>query len=290
MIHEGPTVTTEERRGDARPDVDLGVDAISRERDGVHACPAGPYTSRPAVAEALHELARLPLQGLDRRRSVEAVAGICATVLSDGAAVSVTLGPPTEPTLVATTAKLAQDADGALIVAQEGPAQTAWEQRRALHVPDLHRVDDWPRFARRVRGSGLRSLVAMPIHAGETPLGALNVYSAEVGAFDEHVREGLGLLASAAGAVLHEMQSKSELEELAEQLGSALRSRATIDQAKGILMVLYGEDADQAFERLVDISSRSNLKVRDVAAQVIAEAAAGLPVTGVPETGGGSAG
>jgi len=52
---------------------------------------------------------------------------------------------------------------------------------------------------------------------------------------------------------------------------AALKSRAAIEQAKGILMVTYGISADRAFELLKWRSQESNIPVRKLAAQIVAD-------------------
>ena len=54
-----------------------------------------------------------------------------------------------------------------------------------------------------------------------------------------------------------------------EQLRSALTSRATIDQAKGIVMAQRGCGPDEAFGELVRASQDRNVKVRDLAATIV---------------------
>ncbi|MFC4784164.1 ANTAR domain-containing protein [Nocardioides sp. MAHUQ-72] len=54
-----------------------------------------------------------------------------------------------------------------------------------------------------------------------------------------------------------------------EQLREALSSRATIDQAKGIVMAQVGCSADEAWRRLVKMSNDTNVRVADVAAAVV---------------------
>jgi AmiR/NasT family two-component response regulator len=56
-----------------------------------------------------------------------------------------------------------------------------------------------------------------------------------------------------------------------------MRSRAVIEQAKGILMALHGLDADAAFDMLTQQSQRSHRKLRDVA-QAIVQAGARRPL------------
>ena len=59
-----------------------------------------------------------------------------------------------------------------------------------------------------------------------------------------------------------------------EQLRAAMASRATIEQAKGVLMLLITCGEQVAFDLLTHISSHTHRKVRDVA-QAITQSAAG---------------
>jgi hypothetical protein len=59
------------------------------------------------------------------------------------------------------------------------------------------------------------------------------------------------------------------LETEIEQLRTAMASRASIEQAKGILMLLMGCGEQVAFDLLAHISSHTHRKVRDVAVSLI---------------------
>jgi PAS domain S-box-containing protein len=48
------------------------------------------------------------------------------------------------------------------------------------------------------------------------------------------------------------------------------KSRAIVEQAKGVLMAAHGISADEAFARLVRRSQHSNVKLREVASQFLA--------------------
>ena len=54
-----------------------------------------------------------------------------------------------------------------------------------------------------------------------------------------------------------------------DQLNQALQSRKVIGQAIGILMERYRIDADRAFQFLMRASSSSNIKLRDVADEIV---------------------
>ena len=58
---------------------------------------------------------------------------------------------------------------------------------------------------------------------------------------------------------------EADLRERIAQLETALHSRPTIEQAKGMLMLLARCDADAAFTLLTAVSQRCNRKLRDVA-------------------------
>ena len=55
----------------------------------------------------------------------------------------------------------------------------------------------------------------------------------------------------------------------ADGLRQAMRTRATIEMAKGILIALRGVDPDTAFEILRGESQRSHQKVSDVATRIV---------------------
>lgn len=56
-------------------------------------------------------------------------------------------------------------------------------------------------------------------------------------------------------------------------MAEAMRSRAVIEQAKGMLMSEQRISAEEAFVQLSRISQNTNLKLRDVAQRLIAERA-----------------
>lgn len=92
--------------------------------------------------------------------------------------------------------------------------------------------------------------------------GALNIFGVEPNAFDSEA-EGVGsvLAAPAAAAILASRQG--------EQLRSALTNRDVIGQAKGIIMERVNVDAVRAFEMLRERSQTGNVKLVDVARQVL---------------------
>ncbi|OXM56163.1 ANTAR domain-containing protein [Amycolatopsis thailandensis] len=57
---------------------------------------------------------------------------------------------------------------------------------------------------------------------------------------------------------------------MVDHLRRALDTQPVIDQAKGMLMLLWSQPADDAFSQLRLISQRANVKLHEVAAVVVA--------------------
>lgn len=69
---------------------------------------------------------------------------------------------------------------------------------------------------------------------------------------------------------------EAESEEMAQAaVAASAESRATIEQAKGVLMLAYGLEPNAAFAMLRWWSRNRNVKVRDLASRVVAAAVSG---------------
>lgn len=140
----------------------------------------------------------------------------------------------------------------------QGPCLDAAYQELVVRVPDLSREDRWPEFSRGAVKLGARSMLSFQLFVEGDRLGALNLYGAGPNAFDSE-SEQVGLLVAAHAAVAFADSQKIN------QLGEALVARQLIGQAEGILMERYKLTAEQAFILLSRASSRSNIKLRDIA-------------------------
>jgi GAF domain-containing protein len=226
------------------------------------------------VARSLVDLARLPLTTSDTSEILTRVAHTCQYAFARPVAVSISLGEPLKPDLVATDSRFAQDVDGAQIVAGDGPCHTAWQDRMTVTSDDLREDERWPRLRRQLGPGRPLSAVAVPVSAGDDLVGSLNLYSEEQRLPEQATVETAELLGSTVAAVLHEVELRSDLQSVATNLEHALESRSTIDQAKGMIMAARRCGPEEAFRVLVKMSSTSNVKLRDVAARLVADATA----------------
>ncbi|NUR08314.1 MAG: ANTAR domain-containing protein [Nocardioidaceae bacterium] len=222
------------------------------------------------LPRALVALTTLPSLGISTSDMVQRAAELCQGALGDRVTLSLVTGSPLAPTAVAATSQVAQELDGAQIAAGQGPVVSAFEHATVVVSGDLESDTRWPRLAARAHELHVGFVVAAPITTGDVVNGALSVYGA-LGTFPAvRVRETTQVLAAAIAAVLHELGLREELESLVEDMRSALESRATIDQAKGIIMAGKHCSADEAFQHLVELSSTSHMKLREVAAMIVA--------------------
>jgi AmiR/NasT family two-component response regulator len=80
------------------------------------------------------------------------------------------------------------------------------------------------------------------------------------------------LFASQAAIVLANAQAYWDARELSSGLSEAMKHRAVIEQAKGMLMAAQGCDEDAAFQLLISASQRENVKLREVALRIVQDA------------------
>jgi PAS domain S-box-containing protein len=247
--------STAQRHGEGRE-----VTWVLLGQDGAYAA---------SVASTLLQITQLPVVTTDPAEILRRVAPLCQQAFTVPVGASLTVGAPVAPDQVATDSQLAQAADGTQFRAGEGPCQDAYEHGEVVVSNDAAVDPRWPRCHEGFRSLGVREVVAVPLEVADAVGGCLNVYSREPGLVTDAHLASADLLAGAVAAVLHESEMMRELAAVAEQMREAMASRATIEQAKGMLMARYGYDADGAFAELVRLSSSSNTKLRVVAAALV---------------------
>jgi hypothetical protein len=90
----------------------------------------------------------------------------------------------------------------------------------------------------------------------------------DAAAFQARVDRALARASTALPGTLVEVRVEALSSEVV-QLRQAMASRATIEQAKGIVMGSYSIDADRAWAYLVRVSQERGQKVRDIAEEII---------------------
>jgi ANTAR domain-containing protein/GAF domain-containing protein len=158
-----------------------------------------------------------------------------------------------------------------------GPCVQTLDDPSPILLEDASKSDDrWQHFAQTAAHLGVRSSLSLHAPTDSRDLAAsLNLYARET--FDmsrDNVRLASTYAAQLA-ATLESVDAYRSTARLAQNLAEAMRSRAVIEQAKGILMADYQINDAEAFQRLAELSQRSNIKLRDVAARFVEERSSG---------------
>lgn len=144
---------------------------------------------------------------------------------------------------------------------EQGPCLDAVWDEQVVRVPDMADEPRWPDFAAEASRQGIGSMLSFQLFVTGDALGALNLYARTPHTFGEE-SDTIGLVfASHAAVALADAQQE-------EHLRTAIDHRDVIGQAKGILMERHRLTADQAFRALVEVSSLTNRRVADIAAEL----------------------
>ena len=181
------------------------------------------------------------------------------------------LGEDGKPTTGVFTDQETPEIDAAQYESGSGPCLDSWRTGTVIRLDDMERAaETYPDFARTAQEHGVHSSLSLPLVAGDDSVGALNLYSRETNGFSEDDESTGRVLASAAAIVLVNASAYWKAAQLTEQLAQAMRSRAVIEQAKGILMARSPHlTADDAFDVLRKASQRENVKLRDIAQRIV---------------------
>jgi GAF domain-containing protein len=222
------------------------------------------------LSTAVRTLSRLLLAEETLETTLDRVAGLACRTLSPCDLASVTLVTDGRPTTPAHTAPEAEDLDRAQYRSQRGPCLEAYQVRQAVRRSIDEGRPGWPEFTAEAERTGIRSVLSVPLLVGsERPLGALNLYSKTAESYSEADEETAVLFSEQAAVACANADVYWRTYALTEHLREALESRDVIGQAKGILMARRGCTPDAAFEALRKASQHRNIKLRQLAEQVV---------------------
>lgn len=211
------------------------------------------------------------------RRAIADVDAVTVTALSAGV-----------PATLACTDDRYVRIDQRQYAADRGPCLEAVRSGRAVRAavgdePPGDGGEAWPEFDSAAREAGVLvcmsvPLIGQPVRPPDDPhgepvedelAGALNLFSASPAAFDPFDESLTRLFSIAAVQAIGNARRWQLSREQVRNLEIAMHSRAEIDQAKGIVMASRRCTAAQAFAELVEQSQRRNVKLREIAREMI---------------------
>jgi ANTAR domain/GAF domain len=162
---------------------------------------------------------------------------------------------------LAPTHAIIRQADELQYELREGPCYEAATAEKTVGSDDLASDVRWPRYGPAAVELGMRSQLALELYDDPESSGALNLYSTRPGVLTGQ-RDLAELFATHAAIAMGHVRTVGGLVK-------ALSTRKLIGEAIGITMERYHIDEDQAFKFLVRVSQTSNIKLRDVASQLV---------------------
>jgi hypothetical protein len=170
---------------------------------------------------------------------------------------------------LAATSSLVVDSDHAQRRHRQGPCLDAAVGETMVLSNDLRKDTRWPNFSAAALEAGVLAVLSFQLYTQRrrpNQRAALNLVSRLPDAFDPAAQAVAAMLATHAAITMiaHDRDA---------QFQSALSSRDTIGQAKGIIMERFDVDATRAFELLKRLSQDENIRLADVAARIVARRA-----------------
>jgi GAF domain-containing protein len=180
-----------------------------------------------------------------------------------------TMQPNGRPITVACSDSLAGLMDEFQYELDDGPCLSAMRDGKVVHIDDTAETTRWPSFEARAASLGIRSCLALPLNVDGRPAGTLNLYARAASAFGPEQEQRAAEFALSASGALALAVRLASLATLIQQLRSSLTSRTVIDQALGIIMAREHCTQARAFAILRAASQNSNVKLRDIATEIV---------------------
>ena len=167
---------------------------------------------------------------------------------------------------VAVSDAVAREIDKLELALGSGPCLDAIEERSAQMATDLTANGRWPALAARVVAkTPVRGAMSIRLPVDRAQVGALNLFSDTANAFDNTSVERAIVLAAFATVATNATAHGED----AAGLRRGLASNRAIGKAIGMLMVLNDVSDDDAFDILRRTSQDSNVKVADIAVELV---------------------
>jgi GAF domain-containing protein len=227
--------------------------------------------SREALlARTLVELADTLVADFDVVELLTLLTDGCVDVLDVGAAGLMLAAPEGDLRVMASSSEAMRVLELFELQSHEGPCLDCYRTGQPVVNQDLATVNGrWPRFAAEALAAGFHSVHALPMRLRGTVIGALNLFHIEPGVMRQADVAAAQAMADVATIGVLQHRAALEAQVLNEQLNHALNSRIVIEQAKGIIAERDGLNMEQAFSTLRNHARDHNLRLVDVAGDVI---------------------
>jgi len=159
----------------------------------------------------------------------------------------------------------------------DGPCVDAYRTSKPFLIRSTLEPGPWQEFRDSAARHGVLSTLSLPLMINGGSIGALNMYAEVEDAFSVEDQRIAELFATQAAFALANAQAYWDARTLSENLEQAMASRAVIEQAKGVVMSTMNCSEDEAMRVLISQSQNENIKVRDLATEIVRNASRQRP-------------
>jgi GAF domain-containing protein len=218
----------------------------------------------------LHEaLARVVVADRELSEVLTEITGIARRAMPSIEAASVTLIREDKPFTAAYDGQMALDADELQYERGYGPCMDAGRAGQVFLVDDMRSEQRWPDYAQNVLAHGVLSSLSVPLPFQGATIGALNTYGGRPQVVDDSDIELAEEVAAWVAVAVGNAEAAARTSDDLIQMRTVMMSRACIEQANGILMERHKITEDEAYTILTHASQRTNIKLRDVAEELV---------------------
>lgn len=222
------------------------------------------------LIDSLSELAQTLTQNESVRSTLQSIVGLALRTIPHCHAASVTvLDDNGQPGTIVASDEDTYELDRRQYELAEGPCLDA-ARRQVVNRWSLGEAQErFPEFTALAKELGLRSYLSAGLALAGRRLGALNLSSHDDSGFSQLDEDLISLFTVPASAAIVVADRYADARDLAGQLEQALQSRAVIDRAVGIVMAESRCTPEEAFATLSRASNNRNLKLRELAAEIV---------------------
>ena len=219
------------------------------------------------------QLSDLIVETEDIKAFLDGMACLAATVVSRSAGTrvecAVTLGRHKRPGTIGGSTDKAMELERIEQTLGEGPCIDALVNGRPVLLDDAHASPQWHDYCGALSAACMRSTLGVPMVLEDDGVAVLVFFAPAPGSFTRQVVAVALTFSELAGKALRVALRITSLNELAEHLDAAIKSRSVIDTACGVIISQNGCTQDEAFAILRKASSDRNQKLHDLAAALV---------------------
>jgi GAF domain-containing protein len=222
------------------------------------------------LTRTLVQLADTLVDDFDVVELLTLLADRCVEVVGASAAGLMLAAPEGDLRVMASSSEAMRLLELFEVQSQEGPCLDCYRTGEAVSSHDLALAGGpWPSFAPVALDAGFRAAHAFPMRLRGEVIGALNTFQVATGTLEDADALAAQALADVATIAILQHRAVLQAQVVNDQLNHALNSRVVIEQAKGMLAERAGVDMEQAFSRLRNHARNHNLRLVDVARDII---------------------